>query len=272
VNLFKGPGMSSEPVEQLLFPEMSAGGYPRSDHRMAFLVRVNCLLTPGMTVLDFGAGRGKWQHDPVPFRRWLGDFRGRCRRVIGADVGPAIQDNPQVDERVTLVPGKPVPLPDSSVDLILAFSVLEHIDDPEFWASELSRILRPGGWICGWTPNRWGYVGVGASLIPRGLHRHVLQWLEPRRQEEDSFPPAYRMNTLGTLKRLFPSERFLHCSYTYDGRPYYHCDRVFIARLWLALYWATPTPLKGYLMVVLRKHGTPADTSEPWPVAAPAAA
>ena len=126
--------MSNEPAEHALFAEMRAGGYPRSDHRMAFIVRANALLTPGMTVLDFGAGRGKWQHDPVPFRRWLGDFRGRCRRVIGADMDPAIQENPHVDERITLAHDQPIPLPDGSVDLILAFSVLEHIEDPAFWA------------------------------------------------------------------------------------------------------------------------------------------
>jgi SAM-dependent methyltransferase len=262
--------MPYEPVENRIFCEMQAGGYPRGDHRMEYIVRVNALLRPDMVVLDFGAGRGKWVHDPVPLRRWLGDFRGRCARVIGADVDPAIAENPQVDEHVILHEGKGLPLPDASVDLVSAFSVLEHIEDAPFWAAELNRVLRPGGWICGWTPNGLGPIGVGARLVPQALHERVLRLLEPRREEQDSFPPVYRMNTLGTLRRLFPPALWQHCSYRYDGRPFYHLDRVFMARLWQSLFWATPPVFKPYLMVMLQKRGgPPALPGAAWPTLPP---
>lgn len=259
--------MAHEPVEHRIFPEMWAGGYPRGDHRMDYLVRVNALLRPDMTVLDFGAGRGKWQYDPVPFRRWLGDFRGRCARVIGADVDPAIAENPQVEERILIEPDRPLPLADASVDLISAFSVLEHIEDAGFWAREFDRVLRPGGWICGWTPNRDGVIGIGARLLPDALHRFALRLLEPRREEQDSFPPVYRMNAPGTLQGLFPQERWRHCSYRYAGRPFYHMDSAAIARAWQGLFWLTPPAFKPYLMVFLQKRGGAEEPAVPaWPV------
>jgi SAM-dependent methyltransferase len=248
--------MPAEGVEYKLF------------HRMEYIVRVNALLRPDMVVLDFGAGRGKWQHDPVPLRRWLGDFRGRCAKVIGADVDPAILENPQVDERLVFEPGRPLPLHDESVDLISAFSVLEHVEDAGQCAAELARILRPGGWLCAWTPNKWGYVGVGARLVPRRLHGYILRLVEPRREEEDSFPPVYRMNTRRALRALFPAGKFDDFSYAYDGQPFYHFESSLMGRLWQAVFWATPAPMKGFHMVFLRKAGVSPAVAPPWPLAA----
>lgn len=262
----------SEGVGALVYPEMRAGGYCRVDHRMEYIVRVNALLRPDMVVLDFGAGRGKWQHDPVPLRRWLGDFRGRCAKVIGADADPAILDNPQVDERILLDLGRPIPLPDASVDLISAFSVLEHIEDGPFYAAELTRILRPGGWLCAWTPNKWGYVGMGARLVPKRLHEWVLRLVEPRREEEDSFPPVYRMNTRATLRRLFPPSTFLDASYPYDGQPFYHFENRLVAHAWRGVFWALPPGMQGFHMIFLQKRGVSPSTALPWPVPAFASA
>jgi SAM-dependent methyltransferase len=257
-----------EGVEFRVFPEMRAGGFSRVDHRMEYIVRVNALLRPDMVVLDFGAGRGKWQHDPVPLRRWLGDFRGRCAKVIGMDCDPAIADNPQVDERILFEIDQPLPLPDASVDLISAFSVLEHIDNAPFYARELTRILRPGGWLCAWTPNKWGYVGIGARLVPQRLHSFILRLVEPRREEEDSFPPVYHMNTRRRLRALFPPSEFDDCSYSFDGQPFYHFESALIARLWRMVFWALPVGMQGFHMVFLRKAGVSPAIAEPWRPAA----
>jgi SAM-dependent methyltransferase len=257
--------MTDVSIEHLIHPELAAGGYPRGDHRMDYILRVNALLHPDMVVLDFGAGRGKWSQDPVPLRRWLGDFRGRCARVIGCDVDPEIAENPQVDERLLLAPGATLPLADGSVDLISAFSVLEHVEDEVFWARELDRVLRPGGWLCAWTPNKWGAIALGARLIPSSRHAAVLRRLEPRRHEEDSFPPVYHMNTPGALRRLFPVDRYEHCTYRYAGRPFYHLDKLPVARAWQAIGWLTPPPLKPYMMAFIRKRGG-AEREGAWPV------
>ena len=129
-------------VEETLYPEMAAGGFCRVDHR------------------------GKWKDDPSPFRRQLGMLRGQVRRVVGADVDPAVEKNEGVDERVVLEHDAPLPFEDEIFDLICAFSVLEHLDAPKPIADELARVLKPGGWIIGWTPNRYGYVAVDSESRP----------------------------------------------------------------------------------------------------------
>lgn len=46
----------------------------------------------------------------------------------------------------------PIPLPDASVDVALSLAVLEHLDKPEVFLSELYRIVRPGGVVLLTTP------------------------------------------------------------------------------------------------------------------------
>jgi len=42
---------------------------------------------------------------------------------------------------------------------------------------------RPGGWLCaGATPNRWGYIALGASLVPNALACGGVARLQPDRQ------------------------------------------------------------------------------------------
>lgn len=241
-------------VEQRLFREMGAGGYPRCDHRMEYIVRVNALLRPESRLLEFGAGRGKWSDDPVPLRRRLGDFRGRCAKVVACDVDEAVLGNETADEVRMVGHDGALPFADESFDLISAFSVLEHIETPERTAAELGRVLAPGGWLCAWTPNRWGYVAVPARLIPTRLHAWVLRKVEPRRVEIDSFVPHYTMNTEAVRKRLFPEDRFEHFTYAFDGQPFYHGENIVLAKLMEVMFALTPRALKGFHMVFIRKR------------------
>jgi SAM-dependent methyltransferase len=241
-------------VESRLYPETAAGGFSRADHRMGFLIRLHAILEPSMTVLDLGAGRGKWGEDPAQFRATLGNLRGRCLRVVGADVDHAVLENPTVDERIVIDPHASLPFPDASFDVVTAFSVLEHVEDPHRATTEIARVLRPGGWLIGWTPNRFGYVGVGARLVPDHLKSKVLRRLEPHREEHDSFPPVYRLNSRHAFRRHFPSSQWEDFSYTYNGMPFYHGENITLARLWLTLFMFLPPALRAYWMVILRRR------------------
>jgi SAM-dependent methyltransferase len=245
------PGQS---VEQRLYPEVGAGGYSRADHRMMYLVRLHSLIESSMAVLDFGAGRGKWGDDPVSLRAKLGDLRGSCRVVVGADTDPAVLENQMVHERVVLDTSGVLPFADKSFDLISCFSVLEHIENPIQIAAEFSRILKPGGWVIGWTPNKFGYVGLGAALLPDALKGAVLKILEPRREPHDSFPPVYLLNTRKALRRHFPEHHWEDFSYRYNGMPFYHGEKVAIARFWQALFVFLPPALKAYWVVLLKRR------------------
>src|SRR5690606_29285299 len=101
-------------------------------------------------------------------------------------------------------------LDDSSIDLIYADWVLEHVKDPTFFFSEIGRTLKPGGWFCARTPNRWGIIGLATTLIPNGMHTRILKHLQPERNDVDIFPTAYKANTIGQMKRLLPENEWRH--------------------------------------------------------------
>jgi SAM-dependent methyltransferase len=203
------------------FPEVAAGGFSRVDGTVAFYQRVNALVGADSTVLDFGAGRGAFLDDAVAYRRGLRLLRGRVREVIGADVDPAVRTNPALDRAVVLAPGGPLPLPDGGVDLVVSDFTFEHVTDPARVAAELTRVLRPGGWVCARTPAKWGVVGLGARAVPNRWHVPLLRTLQPGKPACDTFPTAYRLNTAAALRRHFPPALFEDLSYRVDSEPAY---------------------------------------------------
>jgi SAM-dependent methyltransferase len=104
-------------------------------------------LTPGMTVLDFGAG-ACWTTRVLT---QLG-----CA-VVALDVSatalelgkelfsrlPPIGKQPQ--PRFLIFDGHHIELPDASVDRIVCFDAFHHVPNPAAVMGELGRVLRPGG-------------------------------------------------------------------------------------------------------------------------------
>jgi len=238
-----------------LFPEVQVGGFTRIDGTIEFYTRVNALLRPEMTVLDFGAGRGAGVIDATSdYRRQLRSLTGKVGKVIGVDVDPVVMSNPVLDEAHVIESGAPLPIDDVSVDLIVADFVFEHISDAAACAAELERVLRPGGWLCARTPNRWGYVALAASLIPEKLHAAVLRRVQPTRKSEDVFPTLYRMNDRRTLKRLFPSDRFLDATYSFAAEPAYIPKVAVLWRLAMLFEALCPDMLKHNLFIFMHKR------------------
>ncbi len=238
------------------YPETAAGGYSRVDGSVAFYGRVQALLaerTPPITILDFGAGRGRVADDPVAFRRQLQELRGPGRTVIGVDVDPVVTSNPRVDEGRVIGDDGRIPMDDESVDLIVSDWTFEHVERAEQAAGELDRVLRPGGWICAVTPNRWGYIALGARLIPNRLHVGALHKLQPGKKEADPFPTRYRMNTRRDLERLFPAPRFTVHAYTADAEPHLYAGRSKLFSAVLAVAHRAPSPLKSVWFIFIRK-------------------
>lgn len=242
------------------YTETAAGGYTRLDGDIAFFGRVQALLSelgPDAVVVDFGAGRGRASEDPVPYRRNLHDLRATDRRVIGLDVDPVVLENPLVDEAHIIEPGVRLPIPDASVDLIVSDFTFEHVDDPGPVAREFERILKPGGWVCARTPNKWGFIAIGARLVPNRLHVRALHTLQPGKHEVDTFPTRYRMNTRGALRRIFPAPAFEVHAYTTDYEPHLYAgqSRVLTSALWALR--ALPAPLRSMWVVFVRKTAKP---------------
>lgn len=234
-------------------PEIAAGGFARDDSRIGFVLRVDALLRPDMTVLDLGAGRGAAFRGPDTYVKRLIKLQGKVRKVIGIDVDPAIAEHPYLDERHVVEIGAPFPIDSGSVDLVVSDWVLEHIAAPAAFAAEIGRILKPGGWFCARTPNRWGYVGLGANLLPNALHGPVLSRVSPGRHEEDVFPTVYRLNSRGAVRRFFPAPRWEDYSYFVNSTPQYHGNNRLMFGL-IGLYQSImPPALRTDFIVMLRK-------------------
>ena len=243
-------------VTATLYPEFHAGHFTRDDQIPMFFGRVHALLEENMRVLDFGAGRGAFadSYRDHRYKLDLVTLKGRCKEVVGCDIDDSVRLNRLLDTPVVINPDEPLPFDDSSFDMVISWAVFEHIEDPTFYAAELGRLLKPGGWLCAWTPNKYAYFAVAARIIPAKLHRHIVsRLLRDPREDRDIFPTYYRMNTKRTLRRLFPSPHFEHYSYGFSGTPGYHGNRLFIARA-IKFYTAlVPECLSAFLHVFIRK-------------------
>src|ERR1700732_1630133 len=125
-------------------PEVVAGGIVRDDGEIDFYIRVNALLQPEMTVLDYGAGRGAiFSSNKFELREKLARLQGKAKKVIGVDVDEGILEHPFLDEKHLMEINAPIPVADQSIDLIVAHWVFEHVENPSQLATEFFRILKP---------------------------------------------------------------------------------------------------------------------------------
>jgi SAM-dependent methyltransferase len=238
----------------IIFPETEVGGFSRVDSTVEFYFRVNVLVKRDMIVVDLGAGRGAaFQEHPDDFKTALRNFKGKCRKVIGVDVDPAVMQNTSLDEAKLIDERGNIPLADSSVDLILSDFTFEHVAAPEEFCSEIYRILKPGGWLCARTPNKWGYIALGARLVPNRSHTKFLTVLQPERKDKDVFPTTYRLNTYGSLKKYFPDDKWNRYAYTCNPEPAYFSDSILAWRIMTTIFKFLPQRFGTAFMFFARK-------------------
>lgn len=237
------------------FPEVHFGGFSRFDGTVSFYSRVNALLKMDYTVLDVGCGRGAFQDNKVKFRKELRILRGKVKKVIGLDVDPKAKTNPFLDEFVLLPsPFDSWPIEDQSIDLIVSDWTLEHVANPIFFFDEVYRVLKPGGYFCARTTNKWGYVAVGARIIPEGFQSKLIKFLQSgRRYEEDIFPTVYACNTLSCLKRMLKMHKLKGIVYAFSGLPGYLDFSCFLFYLGYLFEKFVPQQFRHTLFVFAQK-------------------
>ena len=237
-----------------MYPEAAVSGFANIDQEVAFFTQVAALLRPDDTVLDFGAGRGEFMdNDPSLHRRWIQNFRGRCAHVDGCDPDPVVLDNPTLDAAAVMEPGERLPYPDERFDLIVSRYVFEHLDDPKWAASELLRVLKPGGWICAMTPNKWGYVALASRLTPNRMHAGALRNVQPGRLEKDVFPTVYKLNRPGDVRRWFGHGADIY-HYSMSAVPSYHFGSALLFRLFQLVHRLTPPMFDVGLRFFIQKR------------------
>lgn len=241
-------------LEREVYPEVRVSGFPHNDQEVAFFAQVSALLRPSDTVLDFGAGRGEFMEtDPSAYRRWIQNFRGRCAHVDGCDPDPVVLENDTLDDARVIEIGKPLPYEDDRFDLIVSRYVFEHIADPEWAARELLRVVKPGGWICAMTPNKWGYVALASRLIPNRNHAKALSVVQPGRKDVDVFPTAYKLNRPSDVRRYFGHSADIY-HYSTSAVPSYHFGSVALMRILQLIHRLTPPIFDVGLRFFIRKR------------------
>ncbi|RQX09425.1 SAM-dependent methyltransferase [Micromonospora ureilytica] len=131
-------------TEQMLRSSFGAAATAYAEHRPDYAqaaVRWALEPAPGLRVLDLGAGTGKLSATLV---------------AVGADVVAVEPDPAMLAElrraapAVSALPGsaEAIPLPDGSVDAVLAGNAL-HWFDMAVAGAEISRVLAPGGVLAG---------------------------------------------------------------------------------------------------------------------------
>jgi SAM-dependent methyltransferase len=102
---------------------------------------------------------------------YLGEIHGAERVLAFMPAGQGVIDWPAGDGSATaLVAEDQLPLPDSSIDLVLLVHALEMSSTPNALMTELRRVLTGGGRLIVVTPNRQG-PWASSDLSPFGFGR-----------------------------------------------------------------------------------------------------
>ncbi len=145
--------------------------------------------------------------------------------------------------------GEYLPFASGTFDLVLSHEVLEHVQDDQLTINEIVRVLKPGGRLVLFVPNR-GYPFETHGMYWRGTYRFgnipLINYLP--RIWRDKLAPHVNVYTHNDLERLFSSLPVHFVSRTVLFGAY---DNI-IARspvlgnaLRSVLQWMEKTPLRG---------------------------
>jgi len=97
-------------------------------------------------LLDFGCGGQTYRNL----------FEGCVDQYIGADVVAA----PGISLDIELKPNQAVDIEAGKIDTVLSNQVLEHVPDPNFYLSEVARVLKKNGTLVLTAPMQWRHHEV----------------------------------------------------------------------------------------------------------------
>jgi len=165
----------------------------------------------GKRILDVGCGLGMYVR---AFHRFSDE-------VYGVDIDPEkIAEARRELPNVYVASAEALPFPDGFFDVVLSHEVLEHLGDDRKGVEEASRVLKPGGRLVVFVPNRlWLFETHG--IYWRGEYRFgnfpLVNWLPDRWRTK--LAPHVRAYTWRSLRALFSDLplRVIHHSTIYPG-------------------------------------------------------
>lgn len=138
-------------------------------HSVALLDRVG--VRRGGKAIDLGCG-------PSGILELLCDRVGPDGRVVGVDRDPAlvalahalVRERGLANVDIMEADARGTGLPASSFDLVHARTLLINVPDPDSVVSEMTRLVRPGGWVVGMEPDGAGEVYHPPNPVMDRLH------------------------------------------------------------------------------------------------------
>lgn len=221
------------------------------DRRLGFIRRHARL--ESARVLDIGCGVGSY----------VRAFRRYSDHVYGIDIdADRVRDGAVSTPNLMLAVSERLPFRDEAFDIVLLNEVIEHVADDALTLREACRVVRPGGHVFIYAPNRlYPFETHGVFLGERYVFGNIpfVNYLpDPLR---DRLAPHARAYTVGQMQRLvrgLPAELVLH-SIVYPGFDNIAARSAALATvLRRALYFAEHTDLRLLGLshfVVLRRRG-----------------
>ena len=151
------------------------------------------------------AARGEFLENGCGVGMYVERLRLHARRVIGLEYDFERAGEAHLrSARIVCAAGEQLPFPDGSFDAILSHEVLEHVQNDRLAVQEMVRVLRPGGRVILFVPNR-GYPFETHGIYWRGKYRFgnipLVNYL-PRRWR-NRLAPHVRIYQTNDLEKLF---------------------------------------------------------------------
>jgi ubiquinone/menaquinone biosynthesis C-methylase UbiE len=210
----------------------------------------------GARILDIGCGLGVY----------VRKFRRFSDRVYGIDIdAKRLREGARTTPGLMLSASETLPFRDGAFDVVVLNEVIEHVRDDAATLAEALRVIRPGGRIVIYAPNRlYPFETHGIYVGEKFIFGNIpfINWLpDPLRNK---LVPHARAYTKRGIRRTYGDlgARVNVETYVYPG-----FDNIIARRKWLgralraALYRAERTPLKVFGLshfVVLEKLPAPA--------------
>lgn len=192
------------------------------------------------SILDDGCGLGTYLEALAGY--------SKLRFGLEVELERAIQAFPRA-EGIVQAAGEQLPFCDSCFDIVLSNEVIEHTQDDRRYASEMIRVVKPGGRVLLFCPNRW-YPVEQHGIFWRGKYRFgnkpLVNYLpNPLRNR---LAPHVRTYTAASIRRLFQD---IPVRFIYHGRLFGGYDNIearwptFGRNLKRALYFLEKTPFSA---------------------------
>lgn len=171
--------------ERDLHMDMFRESGSRSDAHVVRYQWATQFIRPGDTVLDAacGLGYGSYLLQSASVAKKTLGIDGSDYAIDYANLNYAAQQE-GLEFRVGMLPSALAALPDQSIDVVISFETLEHVDENISLLSEFRRVLTPGGRLIASVPNDWSDE---SGEDPNPFHVHVYTLTRLREELERFF-------------------------------------------------------------------------------------